>query len=419
MSLFSLIAATYFIVSGGPYGLEELVASAGLDRSVIVLLITPLLWSLPTALAVAELSAALPEEGGYYAWVRRGLGPFWGLQEAWLSLVASAFDMAIYPTLFVLYLGQLVPALGEGLGATVVGLGVIWGAALINLRGAGAVGRSSMLVGVGMVAPFAVLAALGFGQGHTLVADTPPAGWLAGVTIAMWNFMGWDNASTFATSVDQPQRTYPRAMLGAVALVTLTYLVPVVAMRFSGLSVSDWSTGSWATAGTSLGGHWLGLAIVLGGMASAAATFNALVLSYSRLPFALAQDGHLPKLFARTRDGVPWVSVVACALAWSACLGLGFRRLVEFDVVLYGLSLVLEFAALIALRVREPHLARPFRVPGGVGALIALSVPPVALLVVATLASDTTWPRVALLLTLLGAGPLIALGTRRRRPLGC
>jgi amino acid transporter len=413
MSLFSLIAATYFIVSGGPYGLEELVASAGLDRSVIVLLITPVVWSLPTALAVAELSAALPSEGGYYAWVRRGLGPFWGFQEAWLSLAASAFDMAIYPTLFVLYLGQLVPALGEGLGATLVGLGVIWGAAAINLRGAEAVGRSSMVVGVALVAPFAVLAALGFGQAQSMPASAAPSGWLAGVTIAMWNFMGWDNASTFATSVDRPQRTYPRAMLGAVALVTLTYLVPVVAMRFSGLSVSQWSTGSWATAAISLGGHWLGLAIVLGGMASAGATFNALVLSYSRLPFALAQDGYLPQAFARTRRGVPWVSVVACALAWSACLGLGFRRLVEFDVVLYGLSLVLEFAALIALRVREPRLLRPFRVPGGVWALVALATPPVALLAIATVGSDTSWQRLTVLGALIAAGPAVFVLARR------
>ena len=72
---------------------------------------TPVVWSLPTALMVGELAAALPEEGGYYAWVRRALGPFWGFQEAWLSLVASVFDMAIYPTLFALYLGKLSPPL--------------------------------------------------------------------------------------------------------------------------------------------------------------------------------------------------------------------------------------------------------------------------------------------------------------------
>ena len=82
---------------------------AGYGRGIALLLLTPILWSLPTAFMIGELSAALPEEGGYYAWVRRALGNFWGFQEAWMSLVASIFDMAIYPTLFVLYLGRLWP----------------------------------------------------------------------------------------------------------------------------------------------------------------------------------------------------------------------------------------------------------------------------------------------------------------------
>ena len=104
-----LVAATYFMVAGGPYGLEELLHRSGYEGALAILLLTPLLWSLPTALMVGELASALPNEGGYYVWVRRALGPFWGFQEAWLSLCASVFDMAIYPTLFLLYWGRLWP----------------------------------------------------------------------------------------------------------------------------------------------------------------------------------------------------------------------------------------------------------------------------------------------------------------------
>src|SRR5277367_6847583 len=110
LTLGALVAATYFMVSGGPYGLEELVQKAGYSATLLILIATPIVWSLPTGLMVGELAAALPEEGGYYAWVKRALGPFWGFQEAWLSLAASVFDMAIYPTLFTLYLGKLVPS---------------------------------------------------------------------------------------------------------------------------------------------------------------------------------------------------------------------------------------------------------------------------------------------------------------------
>ena len=114
LGLLPLVAATFFMVSGGPYGLEDLVQKAGYTRALVVLLVLPFIWSLPTAFMVGELAGALPEEGGYYVWVRRALGPFWGFQEAWLSLLASIFDMAIYPTLFVLYLGQFAPWLGRG-----------------------------------------------------------------------------------------------------------------------------------------------------------------------------------------------------------------------------------------------------------------------------------------------------------------
>src|SRR5260370_6492538 len=98
------------MASGGPYGMEELVQDAGYKLAIVIVFFTPLVWSLPTGLMVGELAAALPAEGGFYVWVRRALGPFWGFQEAWLSLVASIFDMAIYPTIFVLYLGRLWPA---------------------------------------------------------------------------------------------------------------------------------------------------------------------------------------------------------------------------------------------------------------------------------------------------------------------
>ena len=83
---------------------------------------------------VSELSSALPEPGGYYAWVKRALGPFWGFQEAWLSLVASIFDMAIYPTLFTLYLARLWPGFGEGAQPTLVGVAVLAVCTALNLR---------------------------------------------------------------------------------------------------------------------------------------------------------------------------------------------------------------------------------------------------------------------------------------------
>jgi amino acid transporter len=90
--------------------------------------------------------------------------------------------------------------------------------------------------------------------------------------------------------------------------------------------------------------------------------FNALVMSYSRLPMAMAEEGMLPLVVAkRNSRGVPWVSVVLCGLAWGLALNLPFERLISIDLILYGSSLLLEFVALVVLRIREPELERPFK----------------------------------------------------------
>lgn len=91
-------------VSGGPFGLEPIVREAGAAVALLLLLTVPFLWALPVALMSAELGSALPQEGGYYVWVTRGLGPFWGFVCAWWTWVYSWIDAAIYPVLFTEYL---------------------------------------------------------------------------------------------------------------------------------------------------------------------------------------------------------------------------------------------------------------------------------------------------------------------------
>src|SRR5690242_3169123 len=110
--------------------------------------------------------------------------------------------------------------------------------------------------------------------------------------------------------------------------------------------------------------------------------FNALVMSYSRLPLAMAQDGMLPRVFARLhpKTRAPYVAILVCAVGWALCLGLGFERLVTIDILIYGSSLLLEFVALAVLRFTRPELPRAFKVAGGKPGAILLGVCPVLLL---------------------------------------
>jgi amino acid transporter len=386
LRLLPLLCATYFMVAGGPYGLEDIIGKAGYWRALIMLAIVPIIWSLPTSLMVGELASSIPDEGGYYVWVRRAMGRFWGFQEAWLSLAASVFDMAIYPTLFVLYLSRFAPAWTAGYRGTLWALAVVVGCALWNLTGARAVGMASVALFCALLAPFAVLiaAALWAWHGHGVGAlrHSVEAPDLAGaISVTLWNYMGWDNASTVAEEVDDPQRTYPRAMLGATLLVAVTYILPLAAVGLAGLVPGQFSTGAWTDAARTLAGPLLALAVVAGGMINGVAMFNPLMMSYSRIPFAMAENGLLPSVLQRrTKLGVPWVSVLLCAAIWALALRFTFERLISIDLVLYGASLLLEFVALVVLRYREPNLHRPFRVPGGMAGAIAVGIGPTLLI---------------------------------------
>src|SRR5215831_2232977 len=385
LALWPLVAATFFMVSGGTYGTEDIVHGAGYGRGILILLLTPILWSLPTTLMIGELSAALPCEGGYYAWVRRGMGNFWGFQEAWLSLAASIFDMAIYPALFVAYLARLFPWFAVSHRGVLTGLAVVVVCAALNIAGVKVVSTTSLWLFFLLSLPFALIVALSPWKHGALFHAAPATsnvGLIGGMLVCMWNYMGWDNESTIAAEVDQPQRTYPKAIMLSLLVVALSYILPVAAVWMTGLPAASWETGSWADIAGMLGGPALRIFLIAGGMFSGFAMFNALVMSYSRLPLAMSEDGMLPKIFGRLhpRTRAPWVAIAVLAVCWAPCLLLGFERLVTIDILLYGCSLGLEFAALIALRIREPQLERPFRVPGGMFGAIAVGIAPMALL---------------------------------------
>jgi amino acid transporter len=433
LTLWPLVAATFFMVSGGTYGTEQIISGAGYGHGILILLFLPVLWCLPTAFMIGELTSALPAEGGYYAWVRRGLGNFWGFQEAWLSLAASIFDMAIYPTLFVFYLKQFSPWFGTAGHEILAGLFVVIGCAALNIAGIRVVGITSLWLFFCLSAPFAAIVMLApFRAGGLVGAHTGSTGaslgLIGGVLVAMWNYMGWDNASTIAQEVERPQRTYPRAMVAAVVLVALTYIAPFLSVYFTGIPASTFNEdGSWAViagliGGKVLGFEWLRFLIIVGGMMSAFGMFNALVMSYSRLPLAMARDGMLPKVFSKTSDrtNAPWVAILVCAACWALCLGLGFKRLVTLDIMLYGASLMLEFVTLVALRIREPELKRGFRVPGGLAGAITCGIFPLALLTLAMFESqrETILGVNGLLFgfILMGAGFVGYVATRKLRP---
>ncbi len=436
LGLIPLTLTVFFCVSGGPNGLEDLIGIAGPGMSLILILLTPLVWALPAAMMTAELSSAIPVEGGYYVWVKRAMGPFAGFLCGWWTWTYSWIDTALYPALFrdlvregVRHWSGTDPFVAAPWLRYLLPFAVILPLTWVNLRGAVRVGAASLIFFVVVLAPYLVLIVLGLaaipqrGIPELFPANVSWVGTMgSGLMVVMWNYLGWDSLATVAEEVDQPARAFPRAMVIGVPLVTGIYVLVTLAGLVVAPQWSKWTDGYWPVVGSYAGGAWLFALLFIASLVSYAGLFNGTLLAASRIPFVMARDGYFPDWLVRSdpKSGAPRNAILLCAVIYSIFAQWDFRELVELDVVLYSSALALELIALAVLRKREPGLARPCRVPGGsigVGMVVAL---PIALCLCATFVAyreQTTehGPQaLILMLLMLAAGPVAYVLARAR-----
>jgi amino acid transporter len=420
LSFLPLLAVVFFNVSGGPYGVEDAVSVFGPGLTLLLLALTPLLVALPVALAMAEMGGALPEEGGYVTWVRRAFGAFWGFQAGWWSWLNSFVDVAVYPALFADYLRFWRPEM-SAVERWIVALGFVWLLTALNLAGVRITGWGAVALAVGALAPIVALTATAAARVH-LVPWSPFAapgqglwsGLGLGIAVMMWNYSGWDMPSTVLGETSRPETAYRRALWWALPLIALANIVPVAATLSVTGDWQRWQTGHWPVVAAAVGGPWLAHAVVAGAVTASAGLFLSLVLTNSRLPYVLAREGELPNWLAATqaRTGVPWAAVLVSSAGYSLFALASFKELIVLNVWLYSLTLLLELAAFVALRLREPALARPWRVGGGsTGVWLTAALPSgAAVLAMATAGWKNTTVGVAVALT----GPAVWWWRARR-----
>jgi amino acid transporter len=395
LSLTAIVSIIFFTVSGGPYGLEDVFGSSGAGAGLLLVVLTPLIWSAPIALMCAELATAMPSQGGYYVWSKRALGARGAFCQGWWAWLTTWVDMALYPVLFVQYLAYFWPAVGpEGNPAVkkLVMITMIWMFALLNLRGSGAVGGSTKVLGVLLLSPFVLMIVIGVYKGivngfpNNPVSSFKPKGTstfsalTGGMFVVMWNYLGWEGVSTVAGEMKNPRKDYPRALMISIPLITLVYLIPsILGLAYASPNKVTWTAGTWTTVAELTAGKWLGVLMSIMGMVSAIGLFSGLLMVNSRVPFVMGSDGYFPRNFMKlNKNSAPWVSLVVSALIYSAVVLLfnDFEALATVDVMLYCGVLFLEFASLLALRARQPAMHRPFKIPGGwFGAILTLVGP--------------------------------------------
>jgi amino acid transporter len=399
MTTSTVVFMIFCLCAAGCYGIEEMIPQAGPGLTLVMLIVLPFLWSTPMGLVAAELGSALPQEGGYYKWVQRACGEFWGFQAGWWRTISVYFDNTLYVVLAGSYLGSVLQL--TGLEEYLFKASIVIIFTYINIRGIRDVGAVSSLISILVLAAFALVAAVGFAQWQTnpFVPFIPPDQSLLqsigyGLAIGMWVYSGYESMSTVAGELKDPQ-VIPRATLITVPLIMATYILPTM----GGLaSLGNWS--EWASEGGLSYGDVvtqvapaLGLFFVFIAIIAQFSIFNTYIASGSRGFFALADDNLAPKVLVKCSKerGVPYVAVLSLGIFSLVVCMFPFGVIVVVDVMLFMSAYALIFISACILRVREGDLPRPFKVPLGTKAFIAMCVPSFIIIFLAFFISGTDY----------------------------
>ncbi len=160
LRLATVVVIIFVFVSSGAFGLEDMVGWSGPGIALLLLLVLPVVWALPMGLVCAELGSAIPEEGGYYVWVKRALGEYWGFQCGWWSWLTTFVDSALYIALVTDYLQTWLDL--DPTVAWLMGVAIIAVLAYLNIRGLNVIAVSSIVMVIIILMPFVIMTILGF-----------------------------------------------------------------------------------------------------------------------------------------------------------------------------------------------------------------------------------------------------------------
>ncbi len=382
--LFYFVFVMYSYTTAGPFGLEDQVTTAGPGMTLIYHLVLPFFWCIPIALVAAELTTAMPVQGGFYRWVRAAFGDFWGFLAGWWNWSASFLLGGAYAVLFTDYLGFYFPQI-TGWKHYLVSIALVAIIAWINVRGIHMVGQFATALELFILLPVLVMIVMGLAKWQhnpfsPIVPPHQPLNKIFGVGLALgvWLYSGYEQLSTVAGEVENPQRSFPLALAIVVPLSMATYFLPTLAALAARDNWQEWHTRYFSDAAQLIGGSWLGFWMTLAAMVTNISILNGTVLASTRMPFAMAEDGYLPPALARLhpRFGTPWIAIIVSATIY--CL-LAFHTLTQLINVYVWLRVATSLMTVLAgwrLRRTKPEMPRTFVIPWGrLGVLYVVAAP--------------------------------------------
>ena len=399
MTTSTVVFMIFCLCAAGAYGIEDMIPAAGPGLTLVMLIVLPFVWSTPMGLVASELGSAIPEEGGFYKWVQRACGEFWGFQAGWWRTISIYFDNTIYVVLAGSYVASVVdltPIEEYLFKATMI---VTF--TYINLRGIKDVGAVSTAISILVMIAFAMVAAFGFAnwQSNPFEPFIPPDQTLlqsigAGIAIGIWMYAGYESMSTMACELEDPQ-VIPKATLITVPLIMAVYILPTMGGLASLGSWGEWASEGGLSYSDVVANHVpaLGIVFVLVAVFANFSLFNTYITSGSRGFFALAEDNLAPRALVKCSKerGVPYTAVLSLgAFSLVVCM-FPVEVIVVVDVMLFISAYVLIFVSACILRIKEPDMERPFKIPLGTKGLIAMCVPPISIACLALFINGTDY----------------------------
>jgi amino acid transporter len=295
----------------------------------------------------------------------------------------------------------------------------------INVRGIQMVGQVATGLEIFIFIPVIIMVAIALAHWH----QNPFHPWMVphqapfkvfgvGLALGLWLYSGYEQLSTVAEEVENPQKAYPRALAVVVPLSIAAYFLPTVAGLAAAGSWEKWTTGYFSDAARIIGGPWLGTWMALAAMVGSVALLNSTILTTTRMPFAMAEDGYLPDVLTHKhkRYGTPWLAIVISALIYALLSWKSLGQLISVYIWLRSATTVLTVLSAWKLRRTQPDLKRPFTIPGGNMGLLYVVGAPVVMALVALLGSGNDLFAFVGGLIAIALGPLVYLLLKKRTP---
>lgn len=377
-SVGSIVGSGIFVILG--------VAIPKAGPAVLLSFLLAAFAALLSALSYAELASTIPASGSSYSYTYATLGEIIAWAVGWMlmleygvSVAAVAVGWGEYLNTFLSSFGVTMPTSftqppGEGGLVNIPALIVIAACAILLIRGASESARVNMtmvLLKIAILIFFSVVAFTSF-DGSNLTPFLPLG--LLGVTAAagqvFFSYIGFDAASTAGEEAKNPRKDLPFAIIGSLAIVTVLYLLVTIAALGARPWQQDAGSGAEAILATianaSVGGTWAGNLIALGAIVSIFSVVLVTLYGQTRILFAMARDGLLPKVFTRInpRTKTPNVNtaIVAVAIAIPASV-VSLGQLAEATSIGTLGAFAVVNVGVIVLRRQRPDLPRGFTTP--------------------------------------------------------